>query len=399
MFEISLVPDVKSELIKKLKLRNLIFLICVIVAAACIGVLLILFGVTAGQGVALNAQDVEMACRSDGVLKGKGKCESKYGTAIMKFNNAEELLTIQDQMKNISLLNTNKIKFSRTFGILDAIMSNKNDTSTNEDKVFVNSVGADINNSTLYFDALAEASNNIGYRALEGFKKNVALTYYDYGNYMRTDSDGETVPIPSYCITEITDPNTNIMYGVYHKGKPGCEAPMVEKVEEKKTDESESEDNETENETEKEETAKTDVKDIYIRRTYNNEADRKEYINGNNRYKRSPDEEQVKGYYFESKCLQYDGDGNFDEAATLDACPLLSEEPVIGDSSYGRDREEKMVLSFSATLTISRPVFLSSNKHMMIVSPTRQNVTDSYVQVKNMFTEAAHDTEEVEEKK
>ena len=113
MFEISLVPDVKSELIKKLKLRNLIFLICVIVAAACVGVLLILFSVTAGQGIALSAQDTEMACRSEGRLKGNAKCESKYGTAIMKFNNAEELLTIQDQMKNVSLLNNNKIKFSR----------------------------------------------------------------------------------------------------------------------------------------------------------------------------------------------------------------------------------------------------------------------------------------------
>ena len=67
---------------------------------------------------------------------------------------------------------------------------------------------------------------------------------------------------------------------------------------------------------------------------------------------------------------------------------------MIGDSTYGRDSEEKMVLSFSATLNITHDVFLSANKHMLIVSPTRQNVTDSYIQVKNMFTEAAHDTDE-----
>jgi hypothetical protein len=30
---------------------------------------------------------------------------------------------------------------------------------------------------------------------------------------------------------------------------------------------------------------------------------------------------------------------------------------------------------------------------MMIVGPTRQNVTDSYIQISGMFTEAAHDTE------
>ena len=78
MYEISLVPDVKSELIKKLKLRNLIFLICIIVAAACIGVLIILFGVTAGQGIALNNQDTEMACRSDGRQKNGSSCNATY---------------------------------------------------------------------------------------------------------------------------------------------------------------------------------------------------------------------------------------------------------------------------------------------------------------------------------
>ena len=92
MYEISLVPDVKSELIKKLKLRNLVFLICVIVAASCGGVFMIMFSITGGQGLALSAQDEEMACRSDGrIPKRNKKCDSKYETAIMKFKNEEEL--------------------------------------------------------------------------------------------------------------------------------------------------------------------------------------------------------------------------------------------------------------------------------------------------------------------
>ena len=389
MFEISLVPDVKSELIKKLKLRNLIFLICIIVAAACGGVLLILGGITAGQGVALQTQDTEMICRSEGKTKkgGEKDCKGYKETAIMKFSNAEELLTIQDQMKNLSLLNNNKIKFSRTFGILDTILSNKNDANTGEDKVLANTVSADINNSTLFFDAVAEASNNIGYRALEGFKKNVSRTYYDYGNYMRTDKEGNEIPIPSYCVDEYVDGDTKIMYGIYHKGAPGCEAPMV--ADKKNSDE----DDEGQEEAEETEANTTEVKDIKIRRTYNDMNDLNEYKNGNDSLNKDKTVENIKGYFFESKCLQYDSEEKFDEAATLEQCPLLADEPVIGDSSYGRNSEDNMVLSFSATLNISHAVFLSSNKHMMIVSPTRQNVTDSYIQVKNMFTEAVHDKE------
>ena len=288
MYEISLVPDVKSELLKKLKMRNLVFLICVIVAAACIGVIVILFGVTAGQGVILGNQDKEMSCRSEGTVKG-GKCDASHGTAIMNFKNAEELLTIQDQMKNLSLLNTNKIKFSRLFGILDVILPSYE--YGDQDEVKINEISVDVNNDTLYFDATASAKNNIGYRALEAFKKNAARTYYDYGSYMRTDAEtNETVAIPSYCIDEITDPTTKIMYGVYHRGAPGCEAPMVEdNNEDKDSDES---------------TKKTAVekKDIYIRRTYNDTTDREEYIKGTDRHPRVGSSDVVKGYYFDSQC-------------------------------------------------------------------------------------------------
>jgi len=402
MYEISLVPDVKSELIKKLKLRNLIFLICVVVVAACGGVFLVLFGVTGGQGLTLAAQDEEMACRSDGSIpKSTKRCDSKYGTAIMKFPNEEELLTIQDQMKNLSLLNANKIKFSRVFNILATILPNQN--KGDDDTVKISEVSADINSDTLYFDALGYSSNNIGYRSLEAFKKNANLTYYDYGNYMRKDMEtGEYVAIPSFCITEeVAD---GITYGVYHKGEPGCEAPMVIAEEEEEVpatistlddllNQGTSVDSTVDTTTKKKEKVEIERKDIRIRRTYNDATDRDKYKEGNDRLA-SPDAEKIKGYYFESQCLQYDSDGKFDEDATLAACPLLSEEPMIGDSAYGKDADENMVLSFSASLTIAHSVFVSSNKHMMVVGPSRKNVTDSYIQISGMFTEAAHDKEE-----
>ena len=384
MYEISLVPDVKAELLRKLRTRNLVIFICIIVAAACGGAILILLSITGSQGIALNMKDREIACRADGVVKG-GTCNTKdYGTAVMQFRNAEELLTIQDQMNNLSLLNNNKIKFSRVFGILDVVLP------TGENEVKISQLSTDINNNMLYFDAVASASNNIGYRALEAFKKNAKLSYFDYGSYMRYDKESsDYVEIPSFCIDEEIDSN-GVTYGIYHKGKPGCEAPMIEEEESVESLEEESTTNKkTKSSSETTTTKKTlnedNVTDIRIRRTYNDRSDMEKYRNGNDTYGNST----TKGYYFESSCLQYSDTGKFDEAATLEQCPLLSDDPNIGDSSYGRNSEDKMVLSFTATLSITRDVFLARSKHVQVIGPTRQNVTDSYIQVRDMFTEAA----------
>ena len=392
MYEISLVPDVKDELLRKLRMRNLVYLICVVVVAACAGIFVILFGITGGQGLKLSAQDTEIACRSDGEVKG-GKCGSEYGTSVMKFKNAEELLTIQDQMKNLSILNNNKIKISRVFGILDVILP------VGENHVWISELNVDIDNNTLSFDASAMASNGIGFRALEAFKKNVERAYYDYGSYMRYDKETDDyVAIPSFCIDEVTDKN-GIVYGIYHKGAKGCEAPMVDKQQsteegENQNEGEESSDAELTVEGEEAESGATETtvakEDIKIRRTYLSESDMEHYRNGNDDLTK---EAGIKGYYFESACLKY-SDGKFDEKATLEACPLLSDAPNIGDSSYGRNADGQLALSFSASLPMSRAVFLSSNNHIRVIGPTRQNVTDSYIQIRDMFDEAPEELED-----
>ena len=66
MYEISLVPDVKGEMIKQQKIRNLVFMICVIVASACGGVIFILLGISGGQSLKISAQQTEIECRSKG---------------------------------------------------------------------------------------------------------------------------------------------------------------------------------------------------------------------------------------------------------------------------------------------------------------------------------------------
>ena len=406
MYEISLVPDVKEELIKKLKLRNLVILICIIVTASCVGIFMLLLGVTTGQGLTLSALDEEMACRSEGSIpKSTKACNTgKYGTAIMQYENGKELLTIQDQMKNLSLLNNNKIKFSRLFYILASVLPSME--YGDENTVKVSEISADIMNSSISFDGLGYSSTNVGYHALESFMKNASRTYYDYGNYMRYDTTtGEYVVIPSFCITE--ELKDGVYYGVYHQGAPGCEAPMIEKSSEEisgNTGESEDAENTLNNSIATIGSIDADindivspliennVKDIYIRRIYNDEADLEDYKNGKDRYA-AEGAEKIRGYYFQSECLKYNN-GKYDEKSTLEACPLLSSEVTISDSSYGRDADDNMVLSFSAILDITPDVFLSGNKHMMIGSPSRQIVTDSYLQVNGMFTENAHDTEE-----
>ena len=390
MYEISLVPDVKSELLLKQKLRNLIILICIIVAASCAAVILILIGIMGGQNLTISSQENEIKCRTDG---SGTKC-GEYGTSIMSFRNVNELLTIQDQMKSIGVLNKNKIKFSRVFGLLDVILPNNPKSG---DVVKLHELTRALSRKMLTFGAVGEAYNNIGYHALEAFVKSTEKTYFDYGSYMRKDENDEYVEIPSYCITEKVD--NGYVYGIYHKGNPGCEAPMVE--EDKKSQDSsdeekeESSDKEAEKKDDEEKVAKVEKKDITIRRTYKDSDDREEYKNGNDSLAKKGEEGNTGKYYFESECIEYDENGKFSEDLTLEACPILAEGGLqTGNSSFGRGAEDKMVLSFSVNMTLDKRVLSSSSKHMRIIGPSRQNVTDSYVQVRDMFTEKAKKVED-----
>lgn len=404
MYEISLVPDVKSELLKKQKLRNLIFFICLIVAASCGGLILLLLGFIGTQSLEIAAQENEINCRADGSGVGCGS----YGTPVLKYPNVNELLTIQSQMKNVGVLNNNKIKFSRVFGLLDVILP---DGVKSEDTVLVSELNGDISQNLITFDAIGYARNNIGYHALESFKKSTKLTYFDYGSYMRLNEDGEYVPIPSYCITEYVE--KGYIYGRYLRYSPGCENDMIVKSDDdnKKQDDSDEDNDEDENNDDdgedenndgdgaekKQETQQKKIEEVIIRRTYKNAGDREEYKNGNDSMAEDNKEGNTGKYYFQSQCLQYDDSGNFDEEATISECSILSEDGLfVANSGWGKGPEDKMVLSFSVNLTLDPRLFLSSSKHMQIIGPSRQNVTDSYIQVRDMFAEKARDVQREE---
>lgn len=435
MYEISLVPDVKGELLKKQKLRNLIILICIIVAGACVGLLLILGLISGGQSLTISGLKNEIRCRYDGSGK---NCNANMGTPILKFDNAEDILTIQKQMENVGRLNDEKVKLSRIFGVLDVILPNNA-----EDQVTLTELSVDLMRWSIYFNASAHSNNGIYFRAVDSFKKGLALSYYDYGSYMRKANEGESgdadgyVAIPSFCVDETTV--NGYVFGVYHKGMPYCEENVVldnSKPEEEKSDEqnTDGQTNNAENTTESEtsntgggQTEYVDklaevqdklgdnqrlykendvyyaVEDVWIRRTFKYEKDLQDYKNGKDEKvqdKLAKDTTLAegqrptatpKGYYFASRCIVYTGgndDSQIDETATQAACPVLADELIMGQQGVGRDSDGVLSLSFEANVPLSKEIFLAKNTHMQVKNVTRQNVTDSYVQVRDMFSEA-----------
>ena len=387
MYEISLVPDVKAELLRKQRLRNLFVLICVGVAIACGAVVMILLSVMGGQTVSMNNQKKEIGCRYDMKMNGKtlksSDCKSNMGTPVMYFNNRQTLLTIQDQLKSLDTLNNSMIKFSRIFGLLDVLLLDEEKGS----KIEVSELAVDFSSMTLSFDAVGydKSSANIGYKPLEAFKKNAERMRYDYGEYMRRGDDENDEVIPYFCISEETI--NGLVYGVYSKGAPGCEAQMVGPTEEDKDAGDDEGSDEKSDEKTSAEPVENEIEKIYIRRTYKDRDDYESVREGKDKYwdESVMGKNNYKGYYFESSCISWSEDGKMDEAATLETCPFLSDEIAVTNSSYGLDTNEQLVLTFQSSVPISTEIFLSGNHNMQILSPTRQNVTDSYVQVRDMF--------------
>ena len=99
--------------------------------------------------------------------------------------------------------------------------------------------------------------------------------------------------------------------------------------------------------------------------------------------------------HFDSECIEYSGAETGEDkvrwTATNEGCLLAEEGAAIRDSSNGKDSSGNLVLRFNATIKINEEVFSYANKHVMAIRPGRQNVTDSYVQIRNMFDERARD--------
>ena len=178
-YEINLVPAVKAQMIKALKLRNLVLFICIVVSASAVGVVLVLFGIKGGQDIAIANQDGKLATMS---------------AKLLGYEELGDLVTIQNQLDKLQDLSQNKTVLSRVCGALGVMLP------AGDDVVQLSELRVDLSTNALRMEGQADARVDplIDYRVLESFKKGVELTKYDYGRYV----DANGTEIPTWCINE-----------------------------------------------------------------------------------------------------------------------------------------------------------------------------------------------------
>lgn len=407
-YEINLVPDVKMQMIKAQKLRNLVLYVCIVVSVVSIGVVLVLFGVKSGQDIAMANQDGKL---------------STLSAKLMGYEELGDIVTIQAQLDKLAQIQGQKKVLSRVFGAMNVMLPQGGDS------VQLSNLRVDFSTNTLRMEGQADAriAPLIDYRVLESFKKGVALTKYDYGNYV--DYNGAT--IPAWCMVEADANGSAYREGenyyawwdlsgedcaAHRQGKAVDEGEEDELVYSKDA-EVEAVEEEVAREVlvdegvkieEKEDgTIEVDDDDIEVRERENGE---KYFVRKKvTRVKvwRTPQFDKwlkaglmdVNGKiagieHFESRCTTYSGvvqGGDKTRWTSDNTCMLAPTGLVVLSSSNGRDASDNLVLRFTASMEIAPEFFAFGNKHMVAIGPMGQNVTDSYVQIEGMFTEEARE--------
>ncbi|MBR2994177.1 hypothetical protein IKF43_02180 [Candidatus Saccharibacteria bacterium] len=364
--EINLVPDIKGEMIKALKLRNFIFFLCIVVAAASIGITAIFGLIMGGQQLALDNKKTTL---------------DSLSTKLNSYSDLSEFLTIKDQLGDISAITGNKKVLSRTFNILSAIIPTGADTITISEL----SVNLSADQPTFSFDAQANAGKEpfIDYNVLDSFKKSMKYMRYDYGNYV--DKNGAV--IPSYCIIESGQDGATFndaakgLYALWTINAEGCNPSSDTKASAYTTEDYEGQ----------------QVVRIWRTPQYDDWYKEKQ-VEGQPYMSLDG---QISGVeHFESACTTYAGNATKDASkpewiSHNDSCTLVpggDDGIKISDSSNGRGVGDELVLRFSAVISLAPEVYSFTNSHMLAIAPTgRHNVTDSYVQIQAMFGERARD--------
>ena len=399
--EINLVPDVKNEMLKAMKIRNYTFFACIVVAIASIVVALIFWSIAAGQ---------------QAVADSKKKTLDTLSSKVNSYSDLSDFLTIKDQLGTLSSLSSNRRVLSRTFNILAALIP------AGPDSITISQLDINLEESSpkIEFEGQANANTEpyIDYNVLDSFKKSMQYMRYDYGEYV--DKEGNT--IPAYCMIENAADGSTFRdekkgyYALWLINGEGCDpseetdAPLLGEEDEDL------------------EINKLDLTTDIALDTKNKSGYTTEEYEGQQvvRIWRTPqfdewykeDDRVVEGQpsmtldgtisgvpHFNSSCITYVGteqeNGKKPTWSSMNESCLLVPDGTDGisitNSSNGRENDEfsTLVLRFTAEITFDPEVFAFKNHHMLALGPTnRVNVTDSYVQIQSIFAERASDCDE-----
>lgn len=405
-YEINLVPEVKMQMIRAQKLRNLVLYICIMVSVISIGAVLVLFGIKSGQDIAMANQDKRLELMSE---------------KLTGYNELSDLVTIQTQLSRLDSIAKNKTVLSRVFGALGVMLSQ------GEDFVKLSELRVDLDGYNLRMEGQTDArvAPLIDYRVLEAFKKSAALTKYDYGRFV----DVNDKEIPTWCIHE-SDENGNAYrtgenyYAWWDLSAEGCAALPLGATVPENSDIQFFYNDKTEVETAEQVLSYEDLESAGITVKVDEEGNTTlsdpeieiRDVEGETKYVRTvvtrvkiwrtPQftawhngglmelDGTISGIeHFNSECTKYSGTMNGSTAkwTSTNECYLVPGGLTVTDSSNGRDESDNLVLKFTATMRVEENFFAFRNKHMIAIGPMGQNVTDSYVQIGNMFTQEARE--------
>ena len=158
MIEVNLVPDVKRELLKAQKVRNLITTVSVIAGLVSIGITgLLAFTVYVGQAA--------LSARADNQIQSQFRTFSEQ-------DNVTQVLTVQNQLEQLASLDDGRYIASRIFGILEVVMP------TGRNSISISELRYDKDIQTISIEG--HALN--GFVALETLQKTIEQTTFVYAD-------------------------------------------------------------------------------------------------------------------------------------------------------------------------------------------------------------------------
>lgn len=167
MIEINLIPDVKQEYLKAQSMRAKVTSVSVLISMVAVGVIVFLVAYMGTQLVREGAVDKSV--------------NDEYTTLMNKNPDLNNIVTIQNQLANISELNNSKHITSRILEVLSAI----NPEAPNDVKM--TAVTLNPTEQTLSIEAIAKN----GFQAADIFKKTILNTNVTY----TLDGKDQTVPL------------------------------------------------------------------------------------------------------------------------------------------------------------------------------------------------------------